>query len=216
MRFKAVLFDLDGTLLDTLDDLADAMNIVLGRLGFPQHDAQDYKYHVGDGVKELALRVLPGDQRDEQTVARCIRAMREEYGRRWNNKTRPYPGIAELLDALTERGVGKCVLSNKPDQTTKMVVARLLPKWRFDVVAGERPGIPRKPDPQAALSIAAQLRIPPGEFLYLGDTNTDMKTACAAGMYPVGALWGFRTEEELWGSGAKAVIAKPLDLLALL
>lgn len=215
MKFKAVLFDLDGTLLDTIEDLADAMNFVLSRMGFPTHKVEAYKYYVGDGVRDLALRALPEGHRDEETVKKCIPAMRQEYGSRWDRKTRPYPGIPELLDALTARGIKMAVLSNKPDQNTKVVVAKLLSKWRFDVVAGERAGIPRKPDPDAALSIAEQLGIPPQEFLYLGDTNTDMKTAVAAGMYPVGALWGFRTADELLASGAKMLIAKPTDLLDL-
>ena len=216
MGFKAVLFDLDGTLLDTIEDLADSMNIVLTRMGFPTHEAAAYKYHVGDGVRELAVRVLPENHKDGDTIKKCIAAMRQEYGSRWDKKTHPYPGIPELLDALTARGIKMAVLSNKPDPNTKVVVAKLLPKWRFDYVAGERAGIPRKPDPGAALSIAEQLDIAPKEFLYLGDTNTDMKTACAAGMYPVGALWGFRTADELLASGAKALIKHPTELLALL
>ena len=216
MKFKAVLFDLDGTLLDTIEDLADSMNIVLTRMGFPAHDVAAYKYHVGDGVRELAVRVLPQDHQDEETIKKCITAMRQEYGSRWDKKTRPYPGIPELLDTLTARGLKMAVLSNKPDQNTKIVVAKLLPKWRFDVVAGERAGIPRKPDPGAALSIAEQLGIAPQAWLYLGDTNTDMKTAVGAGMYPVGALWGFRTRQELMGSGAEVVIENPMQLLALL
>ena len=216
MKFKAVLFDLDGTLLDTIEDLADSMNIVLGRMGFPTHKVEAYKYYVGDGVRDLALRALPEGHRDEETVKECIAAMRQEYGNRWDKKTRPYPGIPELLDAVTARGVKMAVLSNKPDATTKVVVAKLMPRWRFDYVAGERAGIPRKTDPAAALSIAEQLGIPPQEWLYLGDTNTDMKTACAAGMYPVGALWGFRTADELLASGAKVLIKYPTELLTLL
>ena len=216
MKFKAVLFDLDGTLLDTIEDLADSMNIVLTGMGFPTHEVAAYKYHVGDGVRELAVRALPKNHQDEETIKKCIAAMRQEYGSRWDKKTRPYPGIPGLLDALTARGIKMAVLSNKPDQNTKVVVAKLLPKWRFDYVAGERAGIPRKPDPGAALSIAEQLGIPPKEWLYLGDTNTDMKTAVGAGMYPVGALWGFRTADELLACGAKTLIEHPPGLLALL
>lgn len=216
MHYKAVLFDLDGTLLDTLEDLADSMNLVLARLGCPQHDVAAYKYYVGDGVKALVLRALPPDRRDEATVRQCIAAMRQEYGKRWAYKTRPYPGIPELLDTLTQRGIKTAILSNKPDATTQLVVAKLLPRWRFDAVVGQRDSVPLKPDPTAALHIAQTLGLEPTQFIYLGDTGTDMKTACAAGMYPVGALWGFRTADELTANGAKALIKTPLELLKLL
>ncbi len=216
MKYVAVVFDLDGTLLDTIEDLANSMNSVLSRFGFPGHDAEVYKYFVGDGVEKLVIRALPEDSRDETTVARCVSAMREEYGKRWAEKTRPYEGVPELLDSLTDRGIKMIVLSNKPDDFTKLVVANLLPSWRFELVVGARPSVPKKPDPAAALEIAERLEIPPQEFLYLGDTNTDMKTASAAGMYPVGALWGFRTADELIANGAEVVIEKPIDLLELL
>jgi len=216
MRYRAVLFDLDGTLLDTIADLADSMNTVLDRFGFPVHGVAAYKYFVGDGVRDLALRALPEGRRDEDMVAKCITAYRQEYGTRWDKKTRPYEGIPELLTALTVRGVKMAVLSNKPDHFTKLTVARLLPDWRFEVVAGEHPPVPKKPDPAAALEIARLLAVPPHEVLYLGDTNTDMKTANAAGMFAVGALWGFRDAGELVAYGAKALVEKPTDVLTLL
>jgi phosphoglycolate phosphatase len=216
MKFNAVLFDLDGTLLDTLEDLADSMNNVLNRFGFPGHAVEAYKYFVGDGMENLARRALPENHRDEATVARCVAAMREEYGTRWAEKTHPYQGIPELLDALTARGIKMAVLSNKPDDFTKVIVTRLLPHWRFELVVGARPSMPKKPDPAAAVELAERLGIPPRGFLYLGDTNTDMQTAGAAGMYPVGVLWGFRTADELTASGAKVLIEHPTDLLELL
>ncbi len=215
MNYKAVLFDLDGTLLDSLEDLADSMNAVLRRNGHPEHPLEAYRYFVGDGVEALARRVLPEGHRDEAAIAACIEQMREEYKDRWDKKTRPYPGIPELLDALTERAVKLGVLSNKPDATTRTMVAALLPRWSFDDVVGARPEVPRKPDPAGALEIARRLAVAPAEFLYLGDTDTDMKTAVAAGMFPVGALWGFRDAEELTASGAKVLIEKPTDLLGL-
>lgn len=216
MNFRAVLFDLDGTLLDTIDDLADSMNRALERLGFPTHEVAAYKYYVGDGVEKLARRALPEGHRDEQTIARCIAGMRAEYGKRWAEKTRPYEGIAELLNALTARGVPMAIFSNKPDDLVKLMVPELLPHWKFQVVLGHRPGAEKKPHPAAALEIARTIGVPPAEFLYLGDTNTDMQTANAAGMYPVGALWGFRTADELAANGAKRLIEHPTDLLKLL
>jgi len=211
-----VLFDLDGTLLDTLEDLADSMNAALGQLGFPPHELAAYKYFVGDGVANLVIRALPEDGRDEATVGRCVELMRGIYAEHWADKTQPYPGIPELLDALAERGVRMAVLSNKPDDSTRLCVAKLLPRWRFDAVIGASKAIPPKPDLAGVREIVARLGVPVQEFLYVGDTNTDMQTALAAGMYPVGALWGFRTAEELGASGAKALIEKPGELLRLL
>jgi phosphoglycolate phosphatase len=216
MTYRAILFDLDGTLLDTLEDLADSMNAVLAARGLPTHPLHAYRYFVGDGVESLIRRTLPEDRRDDALVAECIPAMRAEYTVRWNVKTRPYPEVPALLDALTERKLKLAVLSNKPDHFTKLTVETLLPRWRFDAVVGERPGVPRKPDPAAARELARSFALQPAEFLYVGDTNTDMQTALAAGMYPLGALWGFRTADELTASGAKALLASPLDVLRFL
>jgi phosphoglycolate phosphatase len=213
---RAVLFDLDGTLLDTLDDLADSMNAVLRQLGFPPHPTAPYKYFVGDGVVNLVVRALPEAHRDEATVARAVTLMRHVYGEHWADKTRPYPGIPELLDALAARRVKMAVLSNKPDDSTKLCVARLLPRWRFDAVIGQSRTIPPKPDLAGVRAIIARLGVPAAEFLYLGDTNTDMATANAAGMFAVGALWGFRSADELRQAGARVLLSKPVDLLDLL
>ncbi len=216
MNYRAVIFDLDGTLLDSLEDLADSMNQVLARQMFPVHAVEKYRYFVGDGIAELVRRVLPAAQQDSALVAQNISWMSAEYEKRWNQKTRPYPGIAELLDALTDAGMNLAVLSNKPDAFTKIMVPALLPGWQFEPILGARPGVPVKPDPQAALEIAEQLAISPAEILYLGDTATDMLTANAAGMIAVGVAWGFRTVEELQRSGAQQIIHQPAELLQLL
>ena len=216
MKYKAVMFDLDGTLLDTSEDLTDSMNVVLGRLGFPTHDPETCKNFVGDGVEMFAFRALPENHRDEATVAKCAVGMREEYRKRWARKTRPYDGIPELLDGLTLLNLKMAILSNKPDDATKEMVAELLSRWQFDPVAGALPSVPKKPDPTLAVEISQRLLIPPEKFLYLGDTGTDMKTARAAGMFPVGVLWGFRTAEELRDTGAKVLVKYPTDVLDLL
>lgn len=217
MRFRAVLFDLDGTLLDTLQDLAEAMNSVLRRSGFAPHPLEAYKYFVGDGMATLVRRALPETYgNDEATASACLVAMKEEYRRRWTEQTRPYPGIPELLTQLAARGIQLSVLSNKPDEFTRLMVERLLPGWQFACVFGERPGVPRKPDPTAALEIAERCRVPVEAFAYLGDTATDMITATAAGMYAIGVLWGFRPAAELTASGARTLIGKPADFLDLL
>ena len=213
MKFRAVLFDLDGTLLDSIDDLADSVNSVMARFGFPVHEVAAYRYFVGDGVEALARRALPQDCRDEATVASCVAAMREEYSKRWSCKTHPYEGVPGLLSALAAADIRMAVLSNKPDDFAKKVVAELLPHWRFDIVDGVSASVPTKPDPAGAIRIAEVLKIAPREFLYLGDTDTDMKTAVAAGMYPVGALWGFRTARELMANGARALVMRPTDVL---
>jgi phosphoglycolate phosphatase len=216
MTCRAVLFDLDGTLLDTIRDLADAANAALGQLGFAGHPVEAYKRLVGDGVEMLVRRALPPDRVDAAAVARCTALMKQEYSDRWARTTRPFDGIPEMLDALTARGIPLAVLSNKPDEFTQLCVARLLPRWRFAAVVGQSPRRPIKPDPAGALEIAARLGRPPAEVLYLGDTDTDMQTAAAAGMFPAGVLWGFRTREELLANGAKALLERPLELLDLL
>ncbi|MHC4223951.1 MAG: HAD family hydrolase [Planctomycetota bacterium] len=213
MAIAAVMFDLDGTLLDTLEDLADSMNAVLERLGLPCHPVEAYKHFVGDGMPNLVRRALPDDRRDGAAIELGSQAMREEYSERWRAKTRPYDGVPGMLDGLIERGLKVTILSNKPDDFTKMTVEALLPDWRFHVVRGVLPDVPRKPDPTAALRIANELGIAPMRFLYCGDTDTDMKTAVAAGMVPLGALWGFRDEAELRAAGASVLLERPEDLL---
>ncbi|MEE2709562.1 MAG: HAD family hydrolase [Gemmatimonadota bacterium] len=213
--YSAVLFDLDGTLLDTIPELAASMNAVLTHLGLPAHNVEAYKYHVGDGIETLARRVLPAYRRDETTIRQCVAGMRDEYESRWA-VSRAYDGISDLLNVLAGRGVTMVVLSNKPDDFTKKVIGALLPDYHFERIVGATSAIPEKPDPTGALKIASELHIAPRSFLYVGDTDTDMKTAVAAGMYPVGALWGFRTADELASNGAKTLIAHPMDLIQLL
>jgi phosphoglycolate phosphatase len=216
MHFKAVIFDIDGTLLDTLLDIANSANTVLARSGFPQHKPQDYKYYVGDGIQVLAQRILPTDRRDETTINKIAAEIDSEYSQHWADNSHPYPGIPELLQSLTDRGIKIAALSNKPDRSARLTVSRLLPDWHFEFVLGVSPSIPKKPDPQGALGIAQSLKIKPDDFVYLGDTDTDMKTAGSAGMYAVGALWGFRTAEELLASGARLLLHSPLELLKIL
>jgi len=216
MNFKAVLFDLDGTLLDTIDDLADSMNTVLEKFEFPRHDIEKYKYFVGDGMDVLVRRALPELCRDEELVSRCIRSMEEEYFLHWADKTRPYRGIIELLDALASEGIKLSILSNKPHAPTIVVVSKMLAKWKFEMVVGVKDGVPKKPDPAAAIGIANNLGILPQDFIYIGDTDTDMKTSVSAEMFPVGALWGFRTGEELIKAGARILVKNPADLLRFL
>jgi phosphoglycolate phosphatase len=213
---RAILFDLDGTLLNTLEDMGNALNRVLSSQGFPPHPIDAYRYFVGDGVVMLVTRALPKDRRDKETLRSCLEAYRADYNRTWNVKTKPYDGIAEMLDALTARGLRVAVLSNKPHEFTRRCVIELLPNWNFDVVFGQRDGVPLKPDPTAALEIAHTLGILPADFLCLGDGAGDMQMAIAAGMFPLGATWGYRTAQELRASGARVLIERPIEVLGLL
>jgi len=213
---KALIFDLDGTLLNTLEDLADAVNRVLSRKGFPTHDLDTFRFFVGEGVVVLITRSLPEDKRDDESIRTCLEAFRDDYGHNWNVKTKPYDGVAEMLDALTDRGLKMAILSNKPDDFTKRCVSELLSSWSFGVVFGQRDGIPPKPDPAGALEVAELLDLAPADFIYLGDSAVDMKTAAAACMFPVGALWGFRPIQELQEGGARVLIEHPMEILDLM
>jgi len=216
MRFSAALFDLDGTLLDTLEDIADSANAVLERAGLPKHPVPAYRTFVGEGVRRLIERALPEGSRDDAAVTRVTAAMVEEYSVRWADKTRPYDGIDAMLDKLGGLGVRMSVFSNKLDELTKLSVAKLLPGKAFEIVMGAREGVPRKPDPAGAVEIASRMGLAPGDFLYLGDTHTDMQTAIGAGMFPVGALWGFRDEAELREAGARELVRGPAEVVALM
>ncbi len=214
--YRAVLFDLDGTLLDTLEDLATAANRALASRGLPDHPQAAYRHFVGDGLRSLVERILPETRRGLEDVQATMAAFEREYARNWHERTAPYPGIASMLDRLSEVGLRLAILSNKPDGFTRLCVERLLPDWTFEPLVGQRPGVPKKPDPAAALAIAAHLDLRPEQVLYVGDTATDMRTASAAGMDSVGVLWGFRAEEELRQAGARWLIAEPGELLAIL
>ena len=216
MFFKAIIFDLDGTLLDTLEDLGNAMNSILAKNNLPTHNIDTYRNFVGDGVEMLVTRALPCDKTNSDAIRTYTRAFRDEYDRGWNVKTKPYDGIGELLNELKLRGLKIAVLSNKPDIYTNRCVSEFLPNWKFDMVLGQQDSFPKKPDPAGAIRISKYLKITPENIIYLGDTATDMQTAIVAGMYPVGALWGFRSEKELQENGAKALVKKPQDILEIL
>jgi phosphoglycolate phosphatase len=213
---KAVLFDLDGTLLDTLTDIAACGNVMRAELGLRPHPKDAYRAFVGNGLKMLVTRAFPPGARRGPKLKKLMERFGQLYAKHCLDQTRPYPGIARLLDALDRRGLTTAIVSNKPQRFTQQCVRALLPGRRFAVVRGERPGVPMKPDPTAPLAASRALRARPGEILYVGDTGTDMKTAVAAGMIPVGALWGFRGAAELKRAGARHLIRKPGELLRLL
>jgi phosphoglycolate phosphatase len=212
-KHKAVIFDMDGTILHTVEDLADSMNTVLKNAGLPVHEVDAYKYFMGSGLRNLVTKALPEDMRTEEHINRFKEAMREEYAKTYDNKTRPFEGIPELFAQLKSMGIKIAILSNKTDNTAKLAAKKYFPVIDFDAVLGERPGIPKKPDPKGAIEIAELLGLDPSLFLYVGDTGIDMKTANAAGMYAIGALWGYRKPDELLENGAHALIEKPEQLI---
>lgn len=210
---QAVVFDLDGTLLDSLEDIALAMNDALAGLGRPAHPVDAYRAFVGRGVGVLAARALGEGHADLAPLA--VEAFRRAYAERLVERTRPYPGVAALLDALAARGVPAAVLTNKPEPAARVLVERLLDAWPWAAVIGDRPGLPHKPDPTGARAAATALGVAPADALLVGDSDVDVHTARAAGMVAVGAAWGFRGREELEAAGAEVVVERPEDVLAL-
>lgn len=216
MHFDGVIFDLDGTLLDTLSDITASLNHVLTDRNLPTVEIDTCRKLVGSGVAMLVTRALPEGARGEKTVEELVEAFRLVYGRNWNVCTRPYEGIPALLDGLSGRGIKLSVLSNKPDDFTRRCVTGLLAEWKFAVVLGQREGVPNKPDPGGALEIARRLRLPPSRVLFVGDSGIDMLTARRAEMTAAGVLWGFRSRRELEESGATVVVERPEEILRLL
>jgi len=216
MRYKGVIFDLDGTLVNSLEDIADSMNTVLKRYGLPTHDADAYKAFVGRGMTNLVTRALPEDAQDEVWIALCRDALLDEYGVNYLKKTRPYDGIIDLLTVLSRMNIERAVFSNKIDHLTKKIMAELFPHCHFGIVLGSGPGLPEKPDSKGVLAISDHLKIAPENLIYVGDSDVDMQTARNAGMIPAGALWGFRTKEELISNGAQYLLDHPMDLAPIL
>ncbi len=212
MKPQAILFDLDGTLLDTTEDIAAATNRSLERFGYAPKEIGFFPLAVGDGARMLIRRCLEGEAHPQSAEADLLTAFLEDYSRNLMVHTRPYAGIPELLDELRARDIRLAVLSNKPDAMTKYLVRELLGDDRFEIAAGATPEFPKKPDPVAALDIAQRMGLTPDQFLYVGDTGTDMQTAVGAGMRAVGVLWGYRGRDELEQNGATCLIARPGEL----
>lgn len=208
----AVIFDLDGTLLDTIGDLADAGNHVLQTGGFPTHTESEYMQMVGDGIRELITRMLPEGERKPERVSETLIRMERFYELNWHHRTRLYPGIAELLDELDRRRSRVAVLSNKPHNFTVAMTDEFLGRWLLDPVIGAAPDRPRKPSPEPALAIARQWRIDPADCVIVGDSEPDIRTARAAGMISVAVSWGFRSGERLRLESPDCIIRSPDEL----
>ena len=214
---SAVLFDLDGTLLDTVADIAHAMNRALEKRHLPVHEVASYRKMVGSGLAALVRRAVPvASARDEGLIGDLLLLLREEYTRHPADRTRVYEGVHEIVGELRRRGLPLAILSNKADDLVRAIVPRFFHEDDFVVVQGMRDDVPAKPDPTSALRIADSMGVSPRRVVYLGDSDIDVQTARNAGMLAVGAGWGFRGAEELLEAGADHVIMHPGELPALL
>lgn len=227
VRLDALIFDLDGTLADSLADIGGAMNRVLARFGLPPQPLDHYRQYVGEGAEVLVRRTfVTASGKDWKTstdvtgfpkpLAELTDAYRAEYAALEHEASKPYPGIDAMLDGVVARRRRMAVLSNKRDDFTKHLVAHRFARWPFVEVRGEQDGVPRKPNPIAALELALALNVLPERIGFVGDTPIDVLTAKNAGMVSIAVTWGFRSREELTAAGAKLFLDRPEDLLALL
>jgi phosphoglycolate phosphatase len=211
MSFLSVIFDLDGTLLDTLVDLAATCNEVLCDHCFPVHPLHAYKTFVGDGLYVLMQKITPAGT-DDEVIKQCCIQFTRRYSRSWKRNSCPYVGINDMLSALQNHGVSLAVLSNKPHDFTKLFVEHFFPAGLFSLVYGQRDGFPKKPDPSVALNIAAEFGTLPEETLFVGDSGVDIMTGKAARMVTAGVSWGFRSVVELKENNADIIVHNPLEL----
>lgn len=203
------IFDLDGTLADTLCDLADAVNYGLAQLGYPTHPYESYKTFVGNGVKKLCERALPDDKKDD--TDRLLKIFTERYNSHFLDKTCIYDGIKETLTALADNGVTLAVATNKPQEFAVQIVEKLLPEFEFVKILGGCAEHPKKPCPDIILEILDELPIGTKAFM-IGDSNVDIQTAINAGICSVGCTWGFRSRLELETAGADYIASIPSDI----
>jgi phosphoglycolate phosphatase len=215
-KYRCVIFDWDGTLADTIAELAGNVNRALEERGFASIPVQDYLQAQGRPLEDHVLLALPPEQRDNSLVhdltARALRLWEEAP----LNLVRPYPGLPELVAVLRDKKIKRAVLTNKPDAVARAEIARVYPPGAFDAVSGIRPGAPYKPDPASVWELLAELDENPGGAILAGDSETDMRTAVSAGCLPLGVLWGYRDAETLLAAGARRLINKPEELLELL
>lgn len=214
---ELIVFDLDGTLADTIEDIAASVNRVLSRFGLPTYDSATYKLMVGDGFRALIERCIPPERlHDEGLFDQVFESATREYAAHALEKTKPFPGMLPTLEALSRKGIRLAVLSNKPDDMSNAIVRNLFSAVHFVAVWGNSSQRPRKPDPSAVWEICGMAEARPERSLFVGDSGVDMKTAKAAGMIGIGALYGYRSREELKMAGADFYIASPPELLSLI
>lgn len=213
---QLVIFDLDGTLLNTIDDLGNATNYALRSCGYPEHSLKAYPMMVGNGVSRLIERALPEDARSEENVTRLRQLFKEYYDVHCTDATVPYPGIPELLDELRTRGIAMAVASNKYQEATAKLVAHFFPDMPWVAVEGQKPDFPVKPDPSVVFGILSKHPTPKAQTLYIGDSGVDMETARRACIESVGVTWGFRPESELRAHYADHIVSDPDDIIDIL
>lgn len=213
---KLVIFDLDGTLLNTIADLAASTNHALAANGYPTHPTEEYRFFVGNGINKLFERALPEGEKTEANVLKIRQRFIPYYDVHCVDLTKPYPGIPELLKTLQQRSVQIAVASNKYQRATGKLIPYFFPDIHFTAILGQREGIPRKPDPQIVHEIMRMANVSTDEVLYVGDSNVDMQTANNARVDSVGVTWGFRPRAELEQGSPFAIIDKAEELLSFL
>ena len=211
---KTVIFDLDGTLLDSIEDIASSMNKVLESLQLPTHKIEDYKHFVGGGVDILVENALSNQSKEIKDEV--IKRFKIEYDGKLHSKTLPYDGIYELLDELKKLDINLAVLSNKPHEFTVSYVNHFFKNYNFKEIHGQKKDVPKKPDPKAALDIVKCLDSSCENTYFIGDTKVDMQTAKSANMKAIGVLWGFRDEKELRENGADFIVKEPLEIINII
>ncbi len=212
---KLAIFDLDGTLCDTIEDLATSVNVALDILGYPTHTTEAYKYMVGNGMKNLVFRALPEDKRDQNTVERAKELMLDHYKDHFADKTYAYSGIPELLLKLKQKGVHIAVCTNKAHNMALKVVEKLFGN-AFEMVIGKSDDRPLKPDPYSVNEIMEHFGVTNAQTVFIGDSGVDIKTALNSKTTPIGVLWGFRDEKELKENGAELIAAAPSDIFKII
>lgn len=210
----AVIFDLDGTLLNTLGDLRAATNHALEVRGLPPHSMEEIRQFIGNGIRLLICRAMP-EGTPEAEIDAALDDFKAYYAAHIHDRTVPYDGIPQLLTALRKHGIKVAVLSNKIDSASQQLIEYFFP-GKTDVVFGEHVGVPRKPDPTSCRMVMQQIGVQPEQVLYVGDSGTDMQTAKNAGLYAVGVTWGFRSKEVLLKYGADVLVHRPEQILQIL
>ena len=210
---KLVIFDLDGTLLNTIDDLAMSTNHALRLFGYPEHSLAEYRFFVGNGITTLIERALPEEARQKNLIYQLRKAFIAYYQLHKTDLTQPYPGIPELLTHLNDQGITLAVASNKYHQGTIELIRHFFGEKLFSVVLGQRENIPVKPDPAIVYEILSQTDTSPAETLYVGDSGVDMQTARNSHLTSIGVSWGFRSRKELMENGADYIVDSPEEIL---